>query len=277
MYIGFIHIPKTGGMTIANHMAQINHVVSNGVLGKTNPDAELLARAVHGSNYERYEGPHIAYTGTDHHFVHEFDVHEEDIQMVTFLRDPIERCYSYMNMVVRNPENIDRCHLFESPTPTENGKPLQWLGPLDPASISVERWRNLIYNSFALNNAMCWQLGMPHDPNWTANRLKQRAHSPPEWGVPPLYATEELYENAIKNLEKSFYVGDFANFEHDAKELINRVCATYNVELKYELEHANKHSYDKNIPPEIKSLLIEMNQYDIKLYEYCKKHFFSCT
>ena len=190
-----------------------------------------------------------------------------------------------MNMVVRNQQNVDR-PLITTPM----NIPDPWTDQLTPEQVMPKSWKNLIRNSFALNNAMCWQLGMQHDPNWTANALKTRHpnfndnHRCKTCGAPGMYAiippriaTEGLYENAIKNLEKSYYVGDFANFEHDATEIIDKICSAYDIKIDFQLKHLNKHNYDKNIPEYIESLLIETNQYDIKLYEYYKKNFFKRT
>jgi|1_EtaG_2_1085319.scaffolds.fasta_scaffold00579_13 hypothetical protein len=268
----FLHIPKTGGTSLKRPLREKN--------------AHILAAKLMLGSTPRYPQP-ISNGGGEHKFASEIcgpDV-KSPRQCFTFLRNPVDRCYSYMMMAKRSATNPYHEAFFESkrhrdkvgraictacgaPVFPARGGPLGTCacGFTEPPNIlGPVNWGHFLTQCFETSNAMC-------------HRVSHRTPAVSRWGsdgAGPIEADWILHQDAIENLHNFFYVGFFENYANDVNTLMKKIDKVYELEPPteaLEIEHLNESSYEP-MTDEIREQIIEANKYDIMLYEYAQKHF----
>ncbi len=220
--LGFVHIPKTGGTSISSML------------------------------YVRYRWP----CEDIHKFSNEF---EGRIPLFTFVRDPIHRAYSYMQMAYRNGDNP--FHKFYRSCEHERSI-VQTCHCVD----------SFLDGCYEVNNAMCQQIESPKIARpWETSTVQSALYRGRQKGGPK-EISNLVYQRAIEKLNNFFYVGIFEDFDAHVATFFDKIDLYFEPEIKStKIQHANKSEYPP-IEPELAEKLRERNQYDIKLYEYVKEN-----
>jgi len=275
----FLHIPKTGGTSLKPLLIEKNKTI--------------WRKSMLGSPYSTMAGaPHPGHELpiNDSHGEHKFasEICGPDVKnprkCFTFLRNPVDRCYSYMMMAKRSASNpyheaffaskrhrdeIGRaiCTACGGPVFPVPGGPLGTCacGFTEPPNIlGPVNWGLFLAQCFETSNAMCHRLsGL--SPGFLSRTR----------GARPIEADWILHQDVIESLHNFFYVGFFENYASDVNTLMKKIDKAYELEPPteaLEIEHLNESSY-KPITDEIREQIIEANKYDIMLYEYAKEHF----
>jgi len=180
--IVFIHVPKTGGASIREYLQQnLDNFYIFKKKSEHNP-VSLLCPA-------------------------------DEYKYITFLRDPVNRVYSYYHMLKKH-----------SHVPGHE---------LANKSLS-----DLLINSFQVKNFYCQYFS----------------------GRPFENVNEEIYETAVNNLQKFYFVGKFENYNNSFKNL----CKKLNLKDQ-KMPNINQNKYAE-INDDQKKLIMIYNKYDIKLY-----------
>jgi len=252
----FLHIPKTGGTSLQFRLAEINKAIAK-KKGPQYPDASdgranlYIKREV--TNFlEKYEETYIKDTGGPHYWVHQIlEKTGTTNGCFTFLREPLSHRHSVIQAI--NHDNRPHEHV--------------------ELKIFKEGYNSYLSKSFEMNNSFCHRIGAETSKMYDSVALHQSCSRPE-----PAEVTQEIFERAISRLESFFYIGCFENYASDVETLTRQLCELYDVTIPPKKEHRNKHTYkDLGINEFINDELTQRNQYDIKLYEYCKKNFFKRT
>ena len=189
----FIHIPKSGGTTFNFYLNHFNIKMATKL-------------SLHHPVNNKYLDEKIV----------------EKYKFITIIRNPINRCYSYYQMVKRSPNNY----------------------PHKKYSNNLE---NFMKNCWEVNNmATLYYAGIDCSKLQIIN------------------VNDDIYNMAINNLKKFYYIIDFNNLENGLINFfkkINKEIIEININKRY-------HNYNKNISENDIELISKYNYYDIKLYNF---------
>lgn len=234
----FIHIPKTAGTSLR---ALLVDTFSEDQVSPPFPVMPIDDfQASRLSSYKIIFG-HIS--------IHDVDRYFPDRKIVTFLREPIDRCLSVYGFF---------CKQIQHPLIPLNI--IQGLNdPFEATSLARQQNLDVFFNTTHphcmqnLNNRMVWQLG------YMAS-FEQRGRC----------SVADVLENAKKTLERCSFVGFYEHLNDDIKSL----CTTLNIakdvllpKLNITIERPRIDGILKNTRQKIKTL----TKFDYSLYKFALK------
>ncbi len=241
--IVFIHIPKTGGMSI-------HKMLSKAIFNTDNyMHYNSLLNLIQDSNRRLY--PLVS----GHFFFDAYKILSKDIIMFTFLRNPINRIISAYEFMKAHPE--------------------VWLG-----KFAQETLTNFLTNDFVRHSVCNLQtklLGLEINFQTYYSQFINKKITKEEYynlinSLTYLEVTDRELERAKQNLEKLFFVGFTETLSSDVKRLFSKLgidCPEILHENRTPNHVRNREKYSKD---EI-ALIEEYNKYDIELYNYALKIF----
>jgi len=157
-----------------------------------------------------------------------------DAKYITILRDPVERVISLYYFIKRTPTN-------------------QFHEKINSENISLK--------DFVLNDEMLKEV----------YNLQTKFIAGLNGYVSEEMITMETYNKAVQNIENHFIVtGLTERFDETILMMKNELNWSYPVYIK---QNVAKKKEKPEVSDEIRKLIIERNEYDIKLYDYVKENF----
>lgn len=241
--IVFIHIPKTGGMSIHKMLSRAMFNTDNYM------HYNSLLNLIKDSNRRLY--PLVS----GHFFFDVYKILSKDIIMFTFLRNPITRIISAYEFMKAHPE--------------------VWLGKFAQETLTNFLTKDFVRRSVC--NLQTKLLGLEINFQTYYSQLINKKITKEEYynlinSITYLEVTERELERAKQNLEKLFFVGFTETLSSDVKRLFSKLglnCEEILHENRTPDYVRNRENYSKD---EI-ALIEEYNKYDIELYNYALKIF----
>lgn len=234
----FIHIPKTGGLSVHKMLSLAMFDVDK--YKRFNSLKELVA----DTNRRLY--PLVS----GHFFFDAYKILSKEVIIFTFLRDPIKRVISAFEFMKSHPE--------------------VWLGEL--AQGSLRDFLSHPYVQKSINNVQTKLLGFEINFGKYYSQLINKEINQEEYyrifeTFITMEVTEKDLERAKYNLEKLFFVGFTETLSQDVEYLFSKLgleCPNIVYENRTPEHVRNRERYTKD---EI-ALIEELNKYDIELYNY---------
>ncbi len=185
----FVHIPKTAGLSIRK--------LFEATFGPDNVSQPFVVTKIDDQERTRLQ----QYQMISGH-ISEIDLRQfPDRRLITFLRDPIDRCLSIYSFY-RNHTERDEIPLNEIPNSNLADEATNLERQLDPEDFFSSGHPHIVQN---LHNRMVWQLGMHADYSY-----RQTA------------TDEDAYRKALANIDRYYFVGFFEELASDVRRLQSR-------------------------------------------------------
>lgn len=239
--IVFIHIPKTGGISIHKMLSKSLFGIDD--YKHFNSTINLM------QDPDRRLYPFVS----GHFFFDAYKILSKDLIMFTFFRNPIDRTISAFEFMKAHPE--------------------VWLGKL-----AQETLKDFLSHEFvkkSLSNVQTKLLGVEIDFHYNYAQLVNKKINKEEYfdlinnAIYKEIAQHDL-DRAKKNLEKLFFFGFTESLSNDIKKLFYKLGLNSPKVLHENRTPDEVRKRDKYTNEEIK-LIEELNIYDIELYNYAKE------
>jgi hypothetical protein len=229
----FVHIPKTAGLSIRR--------VFESAFGQNNVSQPFVVSRIDSrqrADLDRYKmiSGHIS----------ALDVrHFPNRQLITFLRDPIDRClslYSYF----RSQQSAPLIPLSNISNSNRSDEAISLARQLDPEAFFSHDHPHLVQN---IHNRMAWQLGYHADYSYRS-----------------VLTDEEVYHRALENLKSYTFIGFYENLMQDASHLQQRLSAEDQFALP-SLNRTSNRLHREEVSERTIVRLEEITQWDRRLYD----------
>lgn len=185
----FVHIPKTAGLSIRK--------LFEATFGPENVSQPFVVSKIDDRERDRLQ----QYRMISGH-ISEIDVRQfPDRQLITFLRDPIDRCLSIYSFY-RNHTGQPLIALSDITNTNRSDEAISLARQLDPNDFFECNHPHVVQN---LHNRMVWQLGIHADYSYRATAND-----------------EDAFREALANIARYYFVGFFEELAEDVRRLQSR-------------------------------------------------------
>jgi hypothetical protein len=239
--IVFIHIPKTGGLSI-------HKMFSKALFGSYDyKHFNSTIQLMQDPNRRLY--PFVS----GHFFFDCYKILSKDLLLFTFLRNPIDRTISAFEFMKSHPE--------------------VWLGKYAQGTLKEFLSNKFIKDSIC--NLQTKLLGTFIDFHYYYSQYVNKKLTKEEYFVEinkfsSSVVTQDDFNRAKKNLEKLFFFGFTESLSQDIKKLFNMLGLNCS-EILYENRTPEKVRQRDKYSEEDLRLIKELNKFDIELYNYAKE------